>query len=79
MPIIKREIVNPLAIANPELYEDSTEDSCLDDTNIAALTGILGQIGYLASYATELLDGLFRIADEVQERIVMVTSRTKRE
>ena len=59
-------------------HAESSQASHLKDVHVASLTGVLAQIGHLAAYATELLDGLFRIAQETTGRLESVGDRTQK-
>ena len=85
MTLIKRKVLASSNYIHPEFLDraalESTssqkqQNSILQDANFGELTGVLSQVGHLAAYTMELLDGLFRIAQETQSRIEKVTERT---
>ena len=69
MPLVKREINNALDYANYKLYEPAeglvsrtVELKAMDKVSVAHMTGVLHQLGYLSSYATEMFNSLYQIA-----------------
>ena len=69
MPLVKREINNALDYADEELYAPpeglvsrTVELKAMDKVSVAHMTGSLHQLGYLASYATEMFNSLYQIA-----------------
>ena len=80
MALSKRKVCFPAAYTHPEFMDRAALESSKPDptrhSNMAEMTGALSQISNLAAYTTELLDGLFRIAQETQVRIESAASRT---
>ena len=77
MPIVKRSIFHAQCYASPDLYADTTPDSALVDVNMARMTGVLHQLGFLSTYATEMFDDLFKMAKDVTDRTKKVSARVK--
>eukprot|EP00936_MAST-01D_sp_MAST-1D-sp1_P002469 g2469.t1 len=77
MPIVKRSIFHAQCYASPDLYADTTPDSALVDVNMARMTGVLHQLGFLSTYATEMFDDLFKMAKGVTDRTKKVSVRVK--
>ena len=78
MTLIKRRVLSSANYIHPEFLDRAAleDSSILQDAHQATLTGVLSQVGHLAAYTMELLDGLFRIAQETQNRIEAVTERS---
>ena len=82
----KRKICHAAKYIHPEFMDraalrsssspTSARSSLLEDVQMAEFTGVMSQIGHLAAYSMELLDGLFRISLETMDRIESVTERT---
>jgi len=78
MPLTKRTLSHTLAYASPSLYQSSPNDQVLKNTNMAAMSGSLTQLGFLASYATEMFQELFEVAEGLGKRVASVKERTER-
>eukprot|EP00518_Triparma_eleuthera_P001869 CAMPEP_0182455292 /NCGR_PEP_ID=MMETSP1319-20130603/1523_1 /TAXON_ID=172717 /ORGANISM="Bolidomonas pacifica, Strain RCC208" /LENGTH=483 /DNA_ID=CAMNT_0024653335 /DNA_START=18 /DNA_END=1469 /DNA_ORIENTATION=+ len=77
MPLVKRSLAHVIDYAEPRLYQDSPDDQVLANVNQAGMTGAMTQLGYLASYATEMLSDLKDLADQLHVRVHSATSRTR--
>eukprot|EP00636_Phaeomonas_parva_P003861 CAMPEP_0118864620 /NCGR_PEP_ID=MMETSP1163-20130328/9141_1 /TAXON_ID=124430 /ORGANISM="Phaeomonas parva, Strain CCMP2877" /LENGTH=263 /DNA_ID=CAMNT_0006798767 /DNA_START=148 /DNA_END=936 /DNA_ORIENTATION=+ len=76
MPIVKRGIAHPLAYPDPALYEQSPPDMILQNIDMASFSGAMQQLGILASYATEMFQDLYDIANEQSKRLVRASEKT---
>jgi len=80
----KRKICFTANYVHPEFIERAAlttnvsngSSAHFEDLRMAELTGVMSQIGHLAAYSMELLDGLYRISQETRDRIESVSSRT---
>jgi len=82
MTLAKRNVSFAANYIHPEFMDraalDTTKASPMSDSNMAEITGVLSQIGHLAAYTMELLEGLYRISQETQGRIEAAADRTVR-
>lgn len=46
MPLVKRSIEHHHALADGAIYQNSQPSEVLDDVCLAAMTGVLGQLGW---------------------------------
>ncbi|GMH54352.1 hypothetical protein TL16_g01651 [Triparma laevis f. inornata] len=82
MTLSKRKICFTANYVHPEFLERAALESSgqkstlFEDQHMGQLTGVMSQIGHLAAYSMELLDGLFRISTETAARIESVSERT---
>ena len=84
MTLSKRKICFTANYVHPEFIERAAlttnvsngSSAHFEDLQMAELTGVMSQIGHLAAYSMELLDGLYRISQETRDRIERVSSRT---
>ncbi|GMH49888.1 hypothetical protein TrVE_jg817, partial [Triparma verrucosa] len=78
MPLTKRVVNHSLDYAEPSLYQGSNDNEVLANVNLAGMTGTMTQLGYLASYATEMLSDLKELADTTHKRVESCTKRTRK-
>ncbi|KAH9534470.1 hypothetical protein CY35_17G007400 [Sphagnum magellanicum] len=70
MPLVRYELRSELRLANPQLYRTARKDdseAVLEGVAMAALVGIVRQLGDLAEFAAEIFNGLH---DEVMSIMV---------
>ncbi|GMI24572.1 hypothetical protein TrCOL_g6088 [Triparma columacea] len=77
MPLVKRSLAHPLEYAEPTIYQSSPNNLVLQNVNEASMCGVMTQLGYLASYATEIFQDLCELADTTHKRVVICTERTR--
>jgi hypothetical protein len=61
MPLVRYELRSELMLANPQLYRTARKDdseAVLEGVAMAALVGIVRQLGDLAEFAAEIFNGL---------------------
>lgn len=78
MPLLKRTVFDAdvYSQAYNEFCDDSSNKNILVDKNMSKYLGVLLQISYLSAYSVEMFDTLARSADDMNDRIQSLSSKT---
>lgn len=73
--MISRNIYAAHDYALRDLYKESLPKDVLQDTTMASMTGVLHQLGFLATYSAQIFDGIYEIAKQTDSRLKRITTK----
>ena len=74
---MNRFIDDPVSLAPDKIIKSAGADSVLEACNMAAMVGVIQQLGHLASYSHEIFSNLAQEAEETTQRITGLTDRVQ--
>lgn len=77
MPLVKRVITCPSSYVDYEISERTTDSiSSRQNANFTNIIGAFNQIAFLSTYSLELLNNLFLLVEDMNDRVMDSTNRT---
>eukprot|EP00941_MAST-03F_sp_MAST-3F-sp1_P006256 g6256.t1 len=73
--MISRNIYAAQDYATRAIYKESKPNDVLQDRTMASMTGVLQQLGFLATYSAQIFDGVYAIAKQTDARMKKVTTK----
>ena len=76
MPLQKRIVYDPAAYHNKDVFEESSQDTFLQDNNMSRMLGAMQQLAYFSSFSLEILQNLSLLTEDLNDRIKSAVVRT---
>jgi hypothetical protein len=77
MSLPRRIVYDASALCNPQLFDDSPQESLLFDVDMSNILGSFQQLVYVTAMVAETFDHLAALAEDVNERLKSATARVK--
>ena len=76
MPLQKRVVYDPASYHKKDVFEESTQDSLLQDHHMSRMLGTMHQLAYFSSFALEIFQNLAILTEDLGDRIKIAAVRT---